>query len=257
MSPYHFANNNPISFIDYNGFDGIQPRDIFYEKMGTAIINTLNNLDIGDKANTFKALYIVCQYRMENKFNLNPPGNNPFNIKGFGDLGQITLKTTEYINGKRVKIDQKFANFSTLEKGFEGYMQLLKNNFSTAYDKLFDNTKTIMDFAKSMQTEGRLGVFATDPEYQAKFKTMLKGVVADYEKMLDNQIDKKKSEVDRLHSLIKDQNVKLQESLGLDPSVISTLNFLKEKLKSTEEEIENINKQKEELNEFKENEGLQ
>lgn len=82
---------------------------------------------------------------------------------------------------------------------------------------------------------------------------MLKGIVADYNKMLDNQIEKKKSEANRLHSLINNQNLKLHKSLGLDPSVISTLNFLKEKLKTSKEEMENINKQKEELNEFKEN----
>ncbi|HVX92552.1 MAG TPA: RHS repeat-associated core domain-containing protein, partial [Candidatus Dojkabacteria bacterium] len=128
-SPYTYTFDNPIRYFDKDGNEGQDPRKNFYETLGGAAMNAATN---AGATNPFKGLYILAQRHVENGFNLNPPGNNLMNIKGKGDKGTVTETTHEFINGKRIKVDAKFADFSSVEKGFEGYLNLLSKNFPDA-----------------------------------------------------------------------------------------------------------------------------
>lgn len=174
-----------------------KPRMDFYKEFGTAAINMVESKG---KSNKFKGLYMVAQRRQENGFKLEVPNNNPMNIKGKGDLGSSSIKTHEYINGKKVYMTDGFANFSTVEKGFEGYLELLQKNFNTAYDAILNDSKTIDDFLNGMQDKGRIGAYATDPNYKTLIKTIFKGVVKDYKKWLNCKLTclKNSSEIERV-----------------------------------------------------------
>ncbi|WP_310555654.1 glucosaminidase domain-containing protein, partial [Flavobacterium sp.] len=169
-------------------------REEFYNEFGDSAIKMVEGIG---KSNKFKGLYMVAQRRQENSFKLKVPNNNPMNIKGKGDLGQSDLYTTEYINGKAVKMNDGFANFSTVEKGFEGYLNLLDKNFNDAYNSIIDDSKTIDDFLNGMQDNGRLGAYATDPNYKTSIKVIYNGVVSDYKKIYECKLCKAKTEEDK------------------------------------------------------------
>jgi RHS repeat-associated protein len=190
-SPYVFAFDNPIMNIDRGGLWGEDARGKFYDQMGTAAIKAMGDKGINNK---YKALYVLSQYRNENGFNLTPPNNNPFNIKGTGDAGAVSYMTTEYINGKPVKMTQSFANFSSVQAGFVGYLDLLQSNFPDAYSALTDNDKTIVDFAKGLMS-GRLGTYATAPNYDGILSAMLTGVLNDYGADLNKQLTQVNNEL--------------------------------------------------------------
>lgn len=157
-------------------------RKDFYEEFGESAINMVKGKG---KSNKFKGLYMIAQRRKENSFNLDVPNNNPMNIKGKGDLGSANLKTTEHIDGQNISMIDGFANFTTVEKGFEGYLNLLESNFSSAYDAILDDTLSIDDFLDGLQDKGKRGVYATDPDYKSSIKTIYEGVVKDYKKWYD------------------------------------------------------------------------
>jgi flagellum-specific peptidoglycan hydrolase FlgJ len=82
-----------------------------------------------------------------------PAGSNNFGgikyapgLPGVG--GYVIQDTTEYINGKKVYIKQKFSKFATVEDGIAGYVQVLKNpryakalQAKTPYDQLLEIAK--------------------------------------------------------------------------------------------------------------------
>ncbi len=164
-------------------------REEFYKEFGTAAIDLVESKG---KSNKFKGLYMVAQRRQENGFKLAVPNNNPMNIKGSGDLGSSPLKTHEYENGKKVNLTDGFANFSTVEKGFEGYLSLLDKNYNDAYNAILDDTKTVDDFLNGMQDNGRLGAYATDPNYKTLIKGIFNGVVKDYKAILEYKLCREK-----------------------------------------------------------------
>jgi RHS repeat-associated protein len=255
QSPYVYAGNNPIYFLDREGMATDPFREKFYREMGKAVIKAVTTMTVqetGEKfsANKYKSLYMVAQRRMENGFNSNPPGNNPFNIKGTGDNGSVNYGTHEYENGKKINKKASFANFSTLEAGIQGYIDLLSRNFKDAYSALMDDSKTVDDFSKGLMN-GRLGAYATDPQYQEKFHIMLKGVVKDYAEMLNTELEQVNSEISKLKTEIKD----FEEKCTTSTYGIKYMRLVK-KLYKSEQKKESVESDIEELNEFKKNEGF-
>ncbi|QYS91622.1 MULTISPECIES: hypothetical protein [Flavobacterium] len=160
----------------------MKKREDFYNSFGT---KTIDYITKKSNANKFKGLYMVAQRRQENGFDKEVPNNNPMNIKGKGDLGSKAYNTHEEVNGKKIPIKDGFANFSSVEKGFMGYVDLLKTNYKEAYVAIMDDSKTIDDFLIGLQDKGKLGSFATASNYKISVKNIFKGVVRDYQKWLE------------------------------------------------------------------------
>lgn len=165
-------------------------REKFYDEFGESAIKMVENQH---KSNKFKGLYIIAQRRQENGLKLTVPNNNPMNIKDSGDLGKSDLYTREVFNGKEVYINDGFGKFSTVEKGFEGYLKLLNRNFNNAYNAILDDSKTIDDFLSGMQDSGKKGAYATDPNYKTSIKGIFSGVVKDYKEILNYRLCREKS----------------------------------------------------------------
>lgn len=108
----------------------------------------------------------------------------------------IDLKKYKY-NGvylEDIYINDGFGKFSTIEKGFEGYLSLLQKNYVSAYEALTNDVKTISDFTTGLQLKGKYGAYATDPTYISGIQTIFKGVVSDYKKILECKLCKEKND---------------------------------------------------------------
>lgn len=151
------------------------------------------------------------------------------NIKGSGDEGTVTETTHEFVKKKdklvSVKVEDNFASFSTVEKGFEGYLNLLQRNFSDATEALKDNSKTINDFSASLQN-GKNGAYATDPKYSEKIESMFNNVVNDYTKEINNEITGVNSEINNLLSS-KENFINQEKNILTDDASAQLLQLLK------------------------------
>ena len=99
--------------------------------------------------------------------NTGQPSYNLFNIKGYGPAGAVEINTTEYINGKRTKVVDKFRAYNNYEESFKDYANLLKNN--KRYGPVF-YAKDHEEFAMRLQECG----YATDPDYASKLISIMR-----------------------------------------------------------------------------------
>ncbi|ELY2018447.1 hypothetical protein SL053_002375, partial [Flavobacterium psychrophilum] len=192
---------------------GPKERRPFYDSFGT---KTIDYIEKKSTTNKFRALYMLAQKRKETGFLLVNLGKNPMNIKGSGDLGQTSIDTHETIKGKYVSIPgEKFANFSTEDKGFQGYLDLLDSNYNDAYKSLFDDSKTIDDFTAGLEDTGKLGAYATGKaqggltgteDYKLKVKELFNGIKKDYLIMYECKLCKEKD---------SEKKKKIQEDIDL------------------------------------------
>ncbi|OWP83051.1 hypothetical protein BWK59_12590 [Flavobacterium davisii] len=185
----------------------VDNRRLYYKSFGSKAVKYIEK---NSTANKFKALYMVGQRRAENGFRLKTKGNNPMNIKGKGDLGIVVYETHETINGVYVSRKGKFANFSTEDAGFNGYLKLLESNYNDAYKALYDNNSTIDDFVNGLQDTGKMGVYATGrarknltatEAYKEDVKSYFEGAKNDYIKIYECLI--KKAKDDKIRDQLK------------------------------------------------------
>lgn len=108
----------------------------------------------------------LAQFILESDWGRHAAGrNNYFGIKATAEqiaAGQYTNIWTHEVrpSGQAYKVQQKFANYPTLEAGFEAHAELL----TSAHYKLAKTAQTPEEYCTALQTCG----YATDPKYAEK-----------------------------------------------------------------------------------------
>lgn len=91
--------------------------------------------------------------------------NNLFGIKGMGPAGSVTMQTTEYVNGKPVKVSADFRSYNSWEESISDHTKLLENGVSwnrNLYSKIIGAT------GRTAALEIAASGYATDPNYATK-----------------------------------------------------------------------------------------
>ncbi|WP_410511438.1 glucosaminidase domain-containing protein [Paenibacillus sp. BR2-3] len=91
--------------------------------------------------------------------------NNLFGIKGSGPAGSVNVQTTEYVNGKAVKLNIAFRAYHNWGESVSDHSEIIKNGVSwnrDLYRKVIGASG--ITAAKEIAAAG----YATDPDYAAK-----------------------------------------------------------------------------------------
>jgi len=92
---------------------------------------------------------------------------NLFGIKGTGPAGSVKVWTTEYVNGNKTRVIDKFKAYSSFEESiFDHSSFLIKNK---RYKSLFELNSS-EEWANGLQKAG----YATDPKYAEKLMKIMK-----------------------------------------------------------------------------------
>jgi flagellum-specific peptidoglycan hydrolase FlgJ len=107
----------------------------------------------------------VAMAALETGWGKHVKGDNYFGIKGKGQK----FTTHEFIDGKKVKMDDEFKEFSGFDGSVAGLVDFLKTN--PRYSEAL-KAKTPQEQAKALQDAG----YATDPRYAEKLISIMKRV---------------------------------------------------------------------------------
>lgn len=91
--------------------------------------------------------------------------NNLFGIKGSGPAGSLTVQTTEYVNGRAIKVDAAFRAYNNWGESVADHSALIVNGVSwnrSLYSKAVGVNGKIA--AQEIEDAG----YATDPNYATK-----------------------------------------------------------------------------------------
>jgi flagellum-specific peptidoglycan hydrolase FlgJ len=112
-----------------------------------------------------------AQWALESNWGRNMPAgsNNPFGIKIRPGSKEafVTARTWEVVKGKKVKGPAKFRAFDSLDEAFDLHARLL------ARAKPYRNAMKVKDDADAF-ADALTGVYATDPNYGMKLKSIMK-----------------------------------------------------------------------------------
>ena len=99
--------------------------------------------------------------------------HNLFGVKaGRSWTGETAaIKTTEFVNGVKEKVVDKFRQYSSYADAFKDYANLLKNN--PRFAPVLQAGNDPAAFAQGLQKAG----YATDPAYAAKLQRIITGTV--------------------------------------------------------------------------------
>jgi len=139
----------------------------FVKNYGTGIAKSIKGTGLFFPA-------IIGQSALESGYGENIPLNSnnfggiKYNPNLTGVVGYVEADTTEYKNGKKVKVKQKFSKFKDVESGFLAHIQVL---LGSRYENARLNAKTpqeqILMIAKS-------GYTTTSPEkYLAQMNSII------------------------------------------------------------------------------------
>ena len=99
-------------------------------------------------------------------------GSTSFNLFGIkaganwkGPVAEVT--TTEYVNGRAMKVTAKFRAYASYAESFADYARLMKT--SPRYEKVLAQSSTATGFAQGLQRAG----YATDPAYADKLAKVI------------------------------------------------------------------------------------
>lgn len=134
-----------------------------------AFIQKIALFAIADMKNTFiPASLIIAQAALESAWGtsgLTKKGNNLFGIKGKGPAGSCTMPTTEYVNGKPIKVDAAFRAYNNWGESIADHTKLILNGVSWDRNKY---KKVIGVDGKTAAREIQRAGYATDPKYADK-----------------------------------------------------------------------------------------
>ncbi|MBR8434891.1 glucosaminidase domain-containing protein [Burkholderia cenocepacia] len=117
------------------------------------------------------ALVTFAQWAQESGWGKKMSGkNNPFGIKARAGEAGTDVVTHEVINGKRVKMVQRFADYDSLADAFSAHARLLANG------KPYANARAHRDDPFAF-ADALTGVYATDPKYGSKLKKIMGGML--------------------------------------------------------------------------------
>ena len=111
----------------------------------------------------------MAQSALETGWGKSAPGNMYFGIKAGTSWKGATqlLWTTEFVNGKYIKVQAKFRKYATAKESFEDYAKLIttRSYFKKALKFKDDELKYITEIQK--------GGYATDPNYIQKIMNIV------------------------------------------------------------------------------------
>lgn len=97
--------------------------------------------------------------------------NNLFGIKSHGWKGKSGQSmTTEFVNGKEVRIKDSFRRYDSYAQSFNDYVDFLQRN--PRYEKALQSTANADQFVRELQRAG----YATDPDYAAKISRIARKI---------------------------------------------------------------------------------
>jgi flagellar protein FlgJ len=132
------------------------------------------------KATGLPAHFIIGQAALESGWGAREikgaGGANSHNLFGIKagrswDGDTAAIKTTEYVNGVKQKVVDKFRSYASYAESFMDYANMLKNN--PRYSKVLEAGNDPQAFAQGLQKAG----YATDPAYAAKLTRIITGSV--------------------------------------------------------------------------------
>src|SRR5690606_21873484 len=112
---------------------------------------------------------IVAQAAQETGWGRSAPGNNFFGIKSHGQGGGQTLKTHEYVNGKRVNVSDSFRTFASPADSVRGYGDFILQN--PRYKPLME-AQGLDNQLAALQASG----YATDPNYSSSVGAIARSI---------------------------------------------------------------------------------
>lgn len=131
--------------------------------MKQKFINSIKNGAIeGYKKHKILPSLTIAQAILETGWGKSSIGNNLFGIKANASWkGKIqTVKTHEYVNGKKIYVDANFRDYNSIEESLEDRFKLLSNS---RYEKVVQ----AKDYKESANEIYKAG-YATDPNYPKK-----------------------------------------------------------------------------------------
>ncbi|MEO8334732.1 MAG: glucosaminidase domain-containing protein [bacterium] len=116
----------------------------------------------------------VAQFLLESNWGRSGMGdaNNFFGIKARAGEPFVMKDTTEFVNGKPVKVQQPFRRYASMADCFADHARLICNRMSNGkkiYAKALETPDDPIAFANSLT-----GIYATDPLYGSKLVAIMK-----------------------------------------------------------------------------------
>jgi len=117
-------------------------------------------------------LVTLAQGALESGWGKYAKGNNFFGVKAFKSWKgkKQSLKTHEYIKGKRVKVDAWFRVYKTPAASFTDHGKVIKKNWPHAF--LYTDP---LDFIIALQSNGKKN-YATDIKYVEKMGKIIRRI---------------------------------------------------------------------------------
>jgi flagellum-specific peptidoglycan hydrolase FlgJ len=158
-----------------------------YSQMAGSVTEAYNSLT-GDRKTKFFAVLnaarmagdphpelVAAQWALESGWGKSESGRyNFFGVKAVGNQPGSLHWTHEFLNGKKVKIQDRFRDYSSLEEGIADRVAFIKRN--PRYTKAgYYAAKTPRQAAQTLQN----ATYATDPNYAVVISNVLRGIGID------------------------------------------------------------------------------